>query len=424
LQLINNNTTRLLSFVDQLLELAKFDRDEALKLEVISLKPIVVGLVAAFQPIASTKSIFIKLNGDWNAMDVVAEKDAVEIVLSNLLSNAIKYCPAGSAIDLSSYIAQDVVIVRINDDGHGIADDEAEHIFERFYRGKDSSNAVVGTGLGLSVARNIAQRNHGDLRLLGSTDEGAAFEFSLPLASANSPYRQSVTSDAGRFALPVKSAVVSAREVKVERVTASVEQSKAQLLIIEDDQGMRGFIERCLSDFSCQTAATGEEGVELALQLIPDLIICDVMMPGMNGFDVSRMIRGDARTSHIPIILLTARVDQESRLRGWNENIDDYLNKPFEPTDLQARITSLLAVRSILQQRYGRIVGTPLLSAEDQEEAARLPEREAKFLKKLDASIAKNYSDSEFHAEHLASTVAMRSRKNAKRRQGGKPSRR
>lgn len=403
-KLVKRNSLRLLTLVDQLLAMAKTVGQSETVRKPQQLTAYLVGLVELFNAAAELRGITIH-SADVSAdIYVLAEDDSLELILGNILSNAIKYSPLNSIVDITINENVDNVTISITDQGMGISQSDQAAIFERFYRAVGASG-TQGTGLGLAVAKETVEANHGSIALKSIVGQGSVFSVTLQRAvSANNKQPRQIQSNVIDSELRLLKELPST-PIKPVRVESETGNEKPLVLIIEDNQEMRAFIGETLSSlYQFSEADNGADGIHEALRLIPDIIICDIMMPKQDGFAVTRTLRHDLRTSHIPIVLLTARVDQSSRIRGWREHIDEYLCKPFSPEELQARISSILAVRQILQRRFN---ANNSINVTQQQLEVSLNEFDQKFLNKLDACMEKNYSDIEFSVTCMSNAVTM-----------------
>jgi signal transduction histidine kinase/ligand-binding sensor domain-containing protein/CheY-like chemotaxis protein/AraC-like DNA-binding protein len=345
--LINRNAKRLTHLVDQILDLAKLETIKDRPRKKYSIEQSLKIIIESFVPLAELRSqkisLDIKCNGVLELID-----DSLEKIISNLISNAIKYTPEGGSIFVIAESASDNLVLTVSDTGFGISEEMQETIFDRFTR-VDIRENIQGSGIGLALVKELVKANHGTIKVKSNTQQGTSFVVQLPLADSGG-------SEVYALTLPQHSFVVD--QLIVESTSSSMEDDNASLqsiLVVEDNPDMRSFLVDCLSEqYQCFTAKNGVEGIHLAAELVPDLIISDVMMPEMNGFELAESIRKEETTSHIPLVLLTARGDEDSRLSGWQLDIDDYIAKPFNVKELQLRVARLLSIRNILKKRYSK----------------------------------------------------------------------
>ena len=408
------NGLRLVRMVEQLLELSRLSDNPQLSLSTYRLKTLMMMPVDSFSRLASQSNLSFSSNiPDDLWLD--CDGQAFEKIIFNLLANAIKYTPKGGSVQVNAYIEQDTIILDIIDSGIGISKDSQNKIFERFQRADDVKNqATFGVGIGLSLVNELVKAHAWRISLVSEHGHGSKFSLSIPLALAKDVETEMSIS-------------VSENEVAsllTEQRSASSNQtnhSQQVVLVIEDNLDMQSHIKQVIEQqHHCILAGSGELGLQLAQEYIPDLIVCDLMLTGIDGFEVLTQLKQDELTSHIPVILLTARSDLESRLQGLNLNADEYLSKPFNQHELLTRIQSLITNRQQLQKRYLQKF-TDEKKAErkttSQKNAAKLTHEpvessslDDKFLHKLEALIAKHYTDPELDISLLAKELAMSER--------------
>ena len=404
LQMARKNANRLLSLVDQLLIFAKASVIKSEKQRLYNLSARLDFICESFSSLVDEKNIVLesKLIPD---VFIKSTPDAIEIIFANLLSNAIKYSPANGKVSVSMEVRGSKVWIEVADTGPGIANSELENIFERFTR-LDSTASESGAGIGLAVVKELLEVNQAEISVSSVLTQGTKFIVGWTISSE----KESVAGDETNF-----NQFIDLVKIESDHLQHSIESSVANrgefksadtVLIIEDNADMRSFVIQSMSaQYNCLNAKDGEEGIQVAIKEIPDIIVCDLMMPKMDGYQVARNLRADERTSHIPIILLTAKGDKESRLLGWKENIDDYITKPFDEEELLARVANLLTVRNILKRK----VGANSLS-KDSENQSILPEKEKLFLDKVNKVIAKNFHDNQFGRGQMAKKMAVSER--------------
>jgi ligand-binding sensor domain-containing protein/signal transduction histidine kinase/DNA-binding response OmpR family regulator len=405
IKLMMRNSRRLLGMINQLLDLSKFDSG-TMKLQVLR------------------QDIVPFLKGVFHSFDYDPLK--MEEVIANLLSNAVKFTPAGGRITLSVEVrkvqpseewmeTQDILEISVSDTGPGIPPQEVAHIFDRFYQA-DSTYEYhrQGTGIGLAIAKEIIELHHGEIEAISQQEEGegmgARFVIRLPMGKAHLKPMEIVDS----ITVPKPSAIQAPGEKEkegedeIEPMGKEGDISKGPealgkdiILVIEDSADVRQYIRGALEpQYIVKEAKDGEEGLRLAGEMVPDLIICDVMMPGKDGFEVCRGIKSDRVTSHIPVILLTARAGEDSIVQGLETGADDYITKPFSTRILVARIKNLIELRRQFQQNLGRQMTL-------QPAKAAVSKIDQEFLRELQEVIEENMSDSEFNVERLSQKLYM-----------------
>ena len=403
LETIRRNAQRLLRLVEQLLDLARLD---AAKVADPSPQPAgkrVHTLVQSFNTLAEDEGIALTSRpapAVWANCDV----DALDTIVVNLVSNAIKFTPRGGQITVSvEPDDEDRVAITVTDTGCGIAQDQQASVFERFYRAGDQAERIPGSGLGLALVRELVRANGGEIELWSEEGVGTSFIIKLPAAE---PVIPSIDSAPGLELVQREVALLKPQQV-IAQEGQDETGARPHVLVIEDNQDLcRHFKEVLGSGMHCEFAHDGKSGLELAVESVPDMIICDVMLPKLNGYDVTRQLKHDDRTCHIPVILVTARADEESRLRGLRTLADDYITKPFSEAELRQRVETLLAVREILRQRYSKA----LQQMGPAEFKASMSERDRRVISRIDSALAQNFSDPDFSTSRFASDVAMSER--------------
>ncbi|MBC8319830.1 MAG: response regulator [Bacteroidetes bacterium] len=365
LSIIQRNSIRLQQLINQLLNLSKLESGkmklQVQKLDVIQL---VNRYTQNFESLATQKKIILKYLHDEDAIFVWIDTDKIEKILYNLLSNAFKFTPKGGSITIRiSMAAKDninkkEVHISISDTGMGIRKDQLPHVFDRFYQASASHKSdLEGSGIGLALAKELVELHHGKISVSSQEGIGSVFNIFLPMGDEH-------LEDGDKLMLPKQ---IDNQEVIEEIIAESHEpdsdnhkeilQSKPILLIVEDNSDLRLYIRGHLEeDYNIVEAFNGKLGFSQAIEIIPDLILSDVMMPEMDGYELCSIIKTDERTSHIPLILLTARVAQESKIEGLETGADDFLTKPFDPEELRIRIRNLINQRKSLKEKYIRDV--------------------------------------------------------------------
>ncbi len=391
LNMIKRNANRLLVMVGQILKLSEVEQEKAVVRESQDVRPVLNMLYESYHMLAEAKNIDLQVDNQSSA-HIYATAEFLEMVIGNLLSNAIKFTSLGGRVLLSSHDHDKQVIITVKDSGGGIADKDQAAVFDRFTR-LDTHRNIQGTGIGLAVVKEITMANGGQVHLDSELGKGSTFTITMPIAA----WQESESHESTVVQDMVEN---TSNELIEDNLPTSTRKRNAavKLLIIEDNLDMRNHVGEVLQDkYQCLFADRGRAGIAIALKEMPDIVLCDVMMPEMDGFQVTRILRNDAKTSHIPIILLTALNTKESRIKGWRENIDVYLTKPFDGKELHATLNAILNVRKILQQKTHAS-----LTVSGTTESLDLPKQDLKFVNKLKSVIADNYHDILFMRPQLA----------------------
>ncbi len=407
------NGLRLVRMVEQLLELSRLSDNPQLSLSTYRLKTLMNMPCDSFFRLASQSQL------DFNVsipddLWIECDAQAFEKIIFNLLTNAIKYTPAGGSITVNAYQENDTVIVDVIDTGIGIDKQSQSKIFERFQRAEDEKNhAIFGVGIGLSLVNELVKAHQWRINLVSEYNQGSKFSLSIPAAQAIKLEES----------LPLSMSEDELSSLLMEQNTpqlTSSTHSHQVVLVIEDNLDMQSHIKQVIEQaHHCLLASSGELGLTLAQEYLPDLIVCDIMLTGIDGFEVLKQLKENELTSHIPIILLTARSDLDSRLQGLNLHADDYLSKPFNQQELLVRIANLIDNRKQLQQNYlKQFQASQTLERKNasHDKASLLttgseaPSLDEKFLAKLEAVIAKKYTEPEIGIADLANDMAMSER--------------
>ena len=421
MSMVSVNAKRLLRMVDQLLDLARIDNVEEEYTQTIDLASVVKQTYDSLYSLFENKSINVVLintnTGKNQAIPVKISVDAAEKVLVNLMSNSVKYTPENGSVNIECTTRGNEAIFSIKDSGIGIAPDQQQRVFERFVRVYDEKTEnVPGAGIGLALVKELVERFGGRVELVSELNQGSKFTVTFPLAAEfeQKPEASEIKPDI----------IEQEKEVMLESVMPVItveeksdhqapETNPKHILIVDDHQDMRTFIGDCLKgEYQCSFAKDGEEGIKMALELVPDLIVTDLMMPKKNGYEVTRILRDDIKTSHIPIVMLTAKGDDESRLEAWKTDVDDYMEKPFNQEELLLRIRNLLNIRYLMSQRLGLDSQNDSDSYEQKENTrlAGLTQKDKDFIVKLEQLVSEQYQNTKLPPKLIYTKLAMSER--------------
>lgn len=399
------NARQLLTLINQLLDLSKLE-GKRMRIE-ISQGDIVEythELILRFQSLAENKNQKLHFNSKQDQWKTNFDKNKWSKIIHNLVSNAIKFTPKGGTIEVQlRKVLKDeneAIQLIVKDTGIGMDEEALNQIFNRFYQVDNSSTRVQGgTGIGLSLVKELVELQEGTITAKSEVETGTTFEIVLPVLQkdASLPNFSLLEDEFSPSVLEEPTLVPVQIKANISQTPSlNIEKDKLTLLLIEDNDEMRAYIRQCLDESTYQIleAGDGEEGIDHALTHVPDLIISDVMMPRKNGFEVLRAIRSNLVTSHIPVILLTAKASLESRLEGLKRGADAYLTKPFSPQELTLRIQKLIEIRRMLQARYRDNLDLT------QADTGQFEQEDA-FIIELKTVITNNLSDSEFSGEMI-----------------------
>ncbi|MEO5657829.1 MAG: ATP-binding protein, partial [Nitrospiria bacterium] len=370
IEIMYQNALRLLKQINSLLDLAKLDAGRMkLLYRCGDLAAFFRGLVASVTPMAEKKHLTLIGYEDISLPSkVYFDHDQLEKVVLNLIFNALKFTPSGGRIDLRWGLSSEGEIqVQIIDTGIGITADDLPKLFKRFSQVDAATNRrYEGTGIGLALAKEIVELHGGRINVTSEVGRGTTMTVVIPLRIEPSEHDGDLDSTAHSLQ-PIDWTQELHAAAEHQQLTAGLSEplvlsneglspsNGVQVLVVEDNHDMREFIAFQLQgDYRVLKANNGVDGVRMAMEALPDLIVSDVMMPEKDGYQLCREIRGDAKTMHIPIILLTARADMAMKIEGLEHGADDYLTKPFNAQELRAKIKSLLALRQLereIQQR-------------------------------------------------------------------------
>jgi len=404
LNTVQRNANRLLRLVDQLLGLSRLDAGKGEAAAPHAVQPTIRYIVASMDSLAERKNI--KMTAD--AVDDVwvnVSADALEEIVINLLSNALKYTPSGGEVSVAAGLDGQSVYITVRDTGSGIPVDQQEDVFERFYRVDDLAETAPGSGLGLALVKEMVIANDGTIELDSTEGTGTCIRVILPAADKPAELLQDIDAQIGnRLATEVEMALP---DQPLTGTISAADDAMPNLLIIEDNVDLCKHLQAIFTGhLHCDFAHDGQSGIDKAVEIIPDAIICDVMLPRINGFEVTRQLKQDDRTCHVPIIMLTARVDEESRIEGLKSLADDYLAKPFSEVELRQRVDTLLAVREILRDRFSKELDRSGLDAFK----ASLTEHDRRFIERVEKVLEQEYSEPDFSTSKFANGVAMSER--------------
>ncbi|MBU1370273.1 MAG: response regulator [Bacteroidetes bacterium] len=406
LQVANRNARRLLKLINELLDLSKLEAGGMeLYAENNNMVSFLKNLFFSFESMAAQKKIRLSFESEADDITVLFDTDKMEKVFYNLLSNAFKFTPENGAIKIGIGIANAHLIeIKVQDTGCGIPKDKLENIFDRFYQVDDSNTREhEGTGIGLALAKELVLLHKGKIRVNSKLNAGTQFIVTLPYAYTGqnkSPVSETRSQEINSEGLDDGLHTKNSLDKPIEP-TQQLEGAKKIVLIVEDNKDVRAYIrEQIEGEYHAFEAIEGEQGLSLAQEIVPDLIITDVMMPKMDGYQFCNAIRLNEKTSHIPIIMLTARGGLEDKIEGLDAGVDAYLTKPFSAKELMATVKNLLHQRMQLKKRFSK-------SLNIKPSEVSVVSADQVFLEKVIQTIASNFGDEQFSVELLAEHVNM-----------------
>ena len=417
LKMVQRNALALQQLVSNILDFRKIQNGKMeLKLYRFDIVKTLTTWVGDFQLTAERKQIRLHLDVDdlKGSHEMIADQEKISRIVFNLLSNALKYTPAGGEIFVSLKDEGANLRLDVRDTGKGISQDEADKIFERFFQAK---GAASGTGIGLALVKSFVELHHGEARVESEPGKGSDFIVVIPREQEGDS--QVIHNDVDIVDNSVNASASTGKNVVDESVLQYIDDgdrshgkvqqlvsentNRPTVLVIDDNTDIRQYERTLLQDeYVVLEAADGKEGLAVALKEVPDLVICDVMMPVMDGLEFTKQLKTNTATSHIPVIMLTAKNLEEHRAEGYEHGADSYITKPFHSKVLLARIENLLRQRQLLKNLYQ---GSK--EAEKEISEAHLEDRDKQFLKQLQAIIQKNLSDSEFGVEDMGQQIGL-----------------
>lgn len=417
LKMVQRNALALQQLVSNILDFRKIQNGKMeLKLYRFDIVKTLTMWVGDFQLTAERKQIRLHLDVDdlKGSHEMIADQEKISRIVFNLLSNALKYTPAGGEIFVSLKDEGANLRLDVRDTGKGISQDEADKIFERFFQAK---GAASGTGIGLALVKSFVELHHGEARVESEPGKGSDFIVVIPREQEGDS--QVIHNDVDIVDNSVNASASTGKNVVDESVLQYIDDgdrshgkvqqlvsentNRPTVLVIDDNTDIRQYERTLLQDeYIVLEAADGKEGLAVALKEVPDLVICDVMMPVMDGLEFTKQLKTNTATSHIPVIMLTAKNLEEHRAEGYEHGADSYITKPFHSKVLLARIENLLRQRQLLKNLYHGAQ-----EAEKEISESHLEDRDKQFLKQLQAIIQKNLSDSEFGVEDMGQQIGL-----------------
>lgn len=400
LKMVKRNANRLLDLVNQLLDLSKLEAGKLeLQLTEGNLDEFIRLQVASFDSLAESKQIRFSKNISNLGEHVCFDADKLDKIISNILLNAFKFTmPGGSVVLGINTSPASELLLTVTDTSKGIPHEDQALVFSPFYQSKQTTDdGQIGTGLGLSLVSELVKLYGGQISLASQPDVGTTISVIIPADYKINESENKATT----HPIPTHHHSRFDAEITIEE-DPTEELHPDSILVVEDNPDLRNFIASGFkSQFTVFTAKDGAEGLSLALEHIPNLIISDVMMPTMDGIELTDKIKSDERTSHIPVVLLTAKADAESRMQGYKTGADDYLAKPFSTEELHVRVANLIEQRKKLAAKFreGLTKQTPL---PEQPTTVHEPSLDEKFMKRAKEIVEENINASGFGVEKLA----------------------
>jgi DNA-binding response OmpR family regulator len=430
LDLIHRSAKKLNRLVDELLDISKIESGEMkLKTYPINLVAAVKEITLSYCSLAERKNISFKVSSIENEIIAYVDKDKFDKIFTNVLSNAFKFTPEGGSVEvvinghpeivsgsqsfsippvqnkIPNQVRDDsFVVISVRDTGMGIPQDQTDKIFDRFYQVDNShTRSHEGAGIGLSLTKELIELHKGRIEVESEEGKGSIFRLYFLLGKEHIKPEE-ICEEEYKYEKEKESTPVVSEDIpdkKNKQLVEVAESGKPTLLIVEDNPDVRKYITIIMGNqYEIFEASDGEEGLDKSFKIIPDLIISDIMMPKTDGLQMCSRLKSDERTSHIPIIMLTAKATMQDKVSGLELGADDYIMKPFEAEELKARISNLLEQRKRLHQHFRKYGLT------DIDEKHLLP-IDQKFLQNAVDVISKHISDTSFSVEVFADKLSV-----------------
>ena len=395
LQIVEKNVSILMRLVNEILDFRKIQNKKMeLTLSEFELTHYLKEWVSTFESIATKRKIKVELITPA-PIRLCADIYKVERICYNLLSNALKYTSEGGSITIKAKSTDETVEICIKDTGKGIAKEDIKHIFDRFYQVRNSNKD--GTGIGLAIVKAFTELQGGTAKVESEVGKGSEFTITLPKRVAGDNFQPAEETYTMNDFLDESSAVTDiSTENKVSKITSDRQEDKPRVLVIDDNADIRAYATALLGDeYDVMEASDGSEGLKKAVREVPDVVVCDVMMSGMDGLECCKHLKSDSLTCHIPVILLTAKTLDEYRAEGYAYGADAYLTKPFNGNVLKARIKNLITNRKLMKIVFGN-------DAQQEPMEAVAQSAESQFVEKFRTIIQGNLGNSDLNVETIS----------------------
>jgi DNA-binding response OmpR family regulator len=400
--IIKRNAERILSLINQLMDLRKIDKGMMqMRMSETDMVAFINDIHTLFEHQARTKNVNFVFEHDEKELPVWIDRRQFDKVIVNILSNAFKFTPSGGNINIKLKHDAEHATIAISDDGEHIPEDKLQHIFKRFYQTASSVNDTnTGTGIGLDLTRSLVELHHGTI-IARNLDKGCEFVVTIPLGNKH------LREDEIMSAEETETHTLMAHDLEElmpdEPIAEQSLSGRPSIVLAEDDDEIREYLCEILSaDYDVRACADGREALAESLKSLPDLVISDIMMPKMDGNTLSATLKTNPQTSHIPIILLTAKNRDDDKLEGLETGADAYIVKPFNLDILKRTIANLINSRRQLQLKFGR---NDQLESQVEEVALKSPDE--KLLERVMKVINQNISNSDLSVDSIAAEVGI-----------------
>jgi len=416
LRVMRSNTRRLMRLINQLMEFRKIKQSTLdLRVSEANIYVFLSQIKDVFSVLAEKKSIDFSFHSEHQQKNIWFDADKIEKIVYNLLSNAFKHTPENGFIELRLSERNNIeTVIAVMNSGKGIPPDKIDRLFERFYMLEEqdsiSDSVDPGSGIGLSLSKTLIERHYGEIQVSSIPGEETTFSVSFPgirsaykdseIAPAVTEFDLSFTTGRATDELFSKRTLEKSDSTAINSAT-EVSNEAVRILLVEDNHEVREFIHDILpGTYSIHDAEDGLQGYEMIKQIEPDLIISDVMMPGMNGFELCRLVKGEEESCHIPLILLTAKTAEEDKIEGLETGADDYITKPFNPIEFKQKVINILSTRKKAWERFRKGL---ILEPSD----IAVTSFDEKFLKNAVEAVEQHIDDPDFDVSQLVSKTGM-----------------
>jgi signal transduction histidine kinase/DNA-binding response OmpR family regulator len=401
LPLMNRNAQRLMTLINQLLDISKLEAGQmTLEMAQTNVPKYLNTLVTSFASLADSKDLSFQFRQNTQTAEGFIDHDKIDKIVNNLISNAIKFTPEGGHVQVDSHISADEkwLTITVADTGIGIPSEKLPKIFDRFYQVDGSVNRKYeGTGIGLALVKELVEVLQGSIDMESTVGKGTTFVIKLPIDYMT--WKKNIVEISQQ---PKSQQTVLATDSEASPLPAGLSDEVDMLLIVDDNADIRAYIRSIFeAKYQIVEAANGREGIVKAQEITPNLIISDLMMPEIDGFEFCKYLKNNELTSHIPVIMLTAKANIESRIEGFELGADDYLIKPFNAKEIQVRVKNLIEKQQKLQEYFsGKTIDL-------KPNEIRINSIDVVFINKAKEILEKHLSNKDFGAEEFAREMAL-----------------
>ncbi len=397
LKVVYKNAKRLMTLVNQLLEFRRIETDTLrLKASKNNIVDFTKEVCISFEELAKINNIQFNYNIQFKSKQVWFDVEKMEMILNNLISNAFKYIGSGSVVEVSLSEGNGFVCIHVIDNGSGISEEDIKLIFNRFYQSR-KNNKLGSTGIGLNLVKRLVELHKGEINV--ESVPNVKTEFIVKLRKGEEHFTNEEKTEQSFIQSSFNAKTGIPLQLKPESHSKAFDEKRNSILIVEDNQEIREYLKELLEkEYNVDRAENGKIGYEMALENEYDLILSDVLMPEMDGIEFCKKLKTNIETSHIPVILLTAKSANQFRLEGLAYGAEAYMTKPFNPEELKVQVNTILEARQKVKERFGKII---TLEPTDIE----ITSQEEEFIEKVIKSIEENIENSDFRSEDLARLV-------------------